>query len=56
MMLSHPGDQTYNEEMRCLRHQVAGEKKALSRRMGRNSPALHPDAREPDDEPTEDRE
>lgn len=56
MMLSQPGDLTYAAEVRELRHQSDAAKLAHSRRMARNSPSVHPDAREPDDEPTEDTE
>lgn len=56
MMLSPPDALTYADEIRELRHQVACQKLALSRRMGHNSPFVHPDAREPDDEATEDNE
>lgn len=56
MMLSQPGDATYADEVRELRSQVACQKLALIRRMGHNSPFVHPDAREPDDDTTEDKE
>lgn len=41
-------------ERRSLEFQAAQERLAQRMRMGRNSPVIHPDAREPDDdEPTE---
>ena len=53
MMLSQPGDQTYAAEVRELASHVAAEKLSHSRRVARNSPFIHPDARQPDDEPEE---
>lgn len=53
MMLSQPDDLTYAAEVRELASQVAAEKLAHSRRVAHNSPFIHPDAREPDDEPEE---